>query len=122
MTNSRASSILKALATGQYPDGGSAPGNADVLSEPDVIRALFLGASALEAIPSSDSSGKKDRSHLPAGAGRPWTEEEEEILKEEFDAGKGISEISEDHSRTEGGIRARLVKMGLMDERGKDPR
>lgn len=122
MTKSRASAILKALATGYHPDSKEPLSNSDVLTEPDVIRALFLGANALDEDLSSDSSNKNDPSHRPLGAGRPWTDEEEDILREEFDAGKSILKISEDHSRTVGGIRARLVKMGLMEERGKDPR
>lgn len=43
-----------------------------------------------------------------------WTEEEEERLKEEYQSGMKIKEISEVHHRSEGGIRSRLKKMGMI--------
>lgn len=46
--------------------------------------------------------------------GSKWTPEEEEQLIEEFGNGMKISEIAELHSRTPGGIRARLKKLGAI--------
>lgn len=46
--------------------------------------------------------------------GSKWTLEEEEQLIEEFGNGMKISEIAELHSRTPGGIRARLKKLGAI--------
>ncbi len=43
-----------------------------------------------------------------------WTEEEEQQLEEEYKLGIKIKEISEIHHRSEGGIRSRLKKMGLI--------
>lgn len=43
-----------------------------------------------------------------------WTEEEEQQLKEEYKSGVEIKEISEIHHRSEGGIKSRLKKMGLI--------
>lgn len=51
----------------------------------------------------------------PEGAGRSWTEEEEKQLREEFESGMKIGDLAIVHSRTRGGIRARLKRMGLID-------
>ena len=123
MNNSRASLILKALATGHHPDDGQPLVDPSVLTEPDIIRALFLGACALEEHSATATTNhKKDDSDLPSRAGKPWEQHEDDVLIDEFNAGKSIKDMSEDHSRTKGAIQSRLVKLGLMDERGKDPR
>ena len=121
MNNSRAAFILKALATGHHPDNNQSLLESSVLVEPDIIRALFLGAHALEGN-TSIINHKQDDSDLPSRAGKPWDEDEDDVLRDEFNSGKSIKDMSEDHSRTKGAIQARLVKLGLMDERGKDPR
>ncbi len=51
----------------------------------------------------------------PDGAGTSWSKEEDARLNEEFKVGMKISEIAKIHSRTRGGIRARLKKLGLID-------
>ena len=51
----------------------------------------------------------------PDGAGAAWSEEEDTRLDEEYGAGMSISEIAKLHSRTRGGIRARLKKHGLIE-------
>ena len=51
----------------------------------------------------------------PEGAGASWSEEEDNILDQEFHSGMSISEIAKLHSRTAGGIRARLKKHGLIE-------
>lgn len=45
---------------------------------------------------------------------KPWTESEESQLAEEFNAGKCITEIARIHKRTNGAIRSRLKKMGIL--------
>ncbi len=44
-----------------------------------------------------------------------WSHEEDEQLKEEFDKSISIKKISETHGRTGGAIRARLKKLGLIE-------
>ncbi len=51
----------------------------------------------------------------PDGAGASWSEEEEKKLDEEFNAGMKISEIAKIHDRTNGAIRSRLRKHGLIE-------
>jgi predicted house-cleaning noncanonical NTP pyrophosphatase (MazG superfamily) len=52
----------------------------------------------------------------PANAGKPWTETEEEKLLDEFDSKIPIAEIAKEHGRSEGGIEARLVKLGRISK------
>jgi len=49
--------------------------------------------------------------------GVKWTKEEVEQLKAEFEEGKTVLEIAELHRRKENGIRFRLVKHGLLEDK-----
>ncbi|MCD7745590.1 MAG: DNA helicase RecQ [Lachnospiraceae bacterium] len=53
--------------------------------------------------------------HRPDGAGTSWTDEEDKQLDEEYHSGMKISEIAKLHDRTNGAIRARLKKHGLIE-------
>ncbi len=44
---------------------------------------------------------------------QPWTKEDEELLAALFNDGKTVTELSKSFQRNEGGIRARLTKIGL---------
>jgi hypothetical protein len=50
----------------------------------------------------------------PAQAGKPWSRAEDSELADAFDAGRSIRELAEDHARTEGAIRSRLVRLGKL--------
>ena len=52
----------------------------------------------------------------PTNAGKPWTNLEEDKLLDEFDSKMSIAEIAKEHSRSEGGIEARLVKLGRISK------
>lgn len=52
----------------------------------------------------------------PANAGKPWTDLEEDKLLDEFDSKMSIAEIAKEHGRSEGGIEARLVKLGRISK------
>lgn len=51
----------------------------------------------------------------PDGAGAAWSAEEDERLKQEFQEGMTMAEMARRHSRTRGGIKARLKKHGLIE-------
>ncbi|MBQ9607333.1 MAG: HRDC domain-containing protein, partial [Lachnospiraceae bacterium] len=51
----------------------------------------------------------------PDGAGASWTKEEDTQLDDEYGLGMKISEIAKVHDRTNGAIRARLKKHGLIE-------
>ncbi|MBI5215542.1 MAG: DNA helicase RecQ [Ignavibacteriae bacterium] len=51
-----------------------------------------------------------------AKMGTKWTEEDEQLLVREYSNGKSIAELSILLQRREGGIRSRLVKLGLIED------
>jgi hypothetical protein len=105
MEDIRAAEILKSLAAGS--DG------ADVatLQSPDVVRALFLAAEALDARARAARRG----GNLPRNAGKTWTQEEDERLLASFDGGATVEVLAAAHERTRAGIEARLVKHGRLE-------
>ena len=66
----------------------------------------------LKSIARPEISRIKDDREL---IGTKWTVEEEKQLLEEFSNGIKISEIAKLHSRTPGGIRSRLKKLGVLN-------
>lgn len=79
--------------------------------QPDVVRALFVAARALERV----ERIKRRRETLPDHAGRAWDAAEEQQLCEEFDAGKTVAEIAQIHQRTRGAIQSRLERLGKIE-------
>ena len=53
---------------------------------------------------------------LHENQGTPWTPEEDDYLRQAFQAGAEVKELSAELKRTRGAIRARLKKLGLMQE------
>ena len=105
MDDLKAAEIIKSLAA------GSGPADATTLQTPDVVRALFLAAEALEA----RARGARRNSSLPRNAGKTWTGEEDERRLAAFDGGTPVEALATDHERTRAGIEARLVKHGRLD-------
>lgn len=64
---------------------------------------------------SFDRKAYNRKRNRPDGAGASWTREEDQQLDEEYNAGMKVSEIAKNHDRTNGAIRARLKKHGLID-------
>ena len=83
----------------------------------------FLDTHPGEIVSMSDDTDDKvfDRAEFnrqrnrPESAGASWSEEEDNMLDQEFHSGMSILEIAKLHSRTAGGIRARLKKHGLIE-------
>jgi hypothetical protein len=48
---------------------------------------------------------------------KPWTVEEDRQLTERFGGGMTIEELTRTHERQPGGIRSRLRKLALIDEK-----
>ena len=72
------------------------------------------GSDYIEGV-SFDRVGYNRKMNRPDGAGASWTEEEDSQLDEEYNSGMKISEIAKAHDRTNGAIRARLKKHGLIE-------
>ena len=64
---------------------------------------------------SFDRAAYNRKMNRPDGAGASWSEEEDKQLDEEFNGGMKIYEITKIHDRTNGAIRARLRKHGLIE-------
>jgi hypothetical protein len=114
MDPTRAREILRSLAEGINPQTGIAFPPDSPYQQADTVRALYM---ALEAM-GKGSMPRKPRELDPdrPKIGAAWTTEEEQQLRDAFQAGKGISEIAAAHGRTRGAITARLVKLGLIEE------
>ena len=113
MNTQEAAEILRALADGVDPFTGEIFPDDSPYQKPQVIRALFLALSVMEGVP----KGRKVKRVLPENAVKPWEQAEDELLSTEFDAGTPVDEIARRHKRTEGAIRARLVRIGKITER-----
>lgn len=109
MDKAYATQILETLADGINPTTGELLSPDDSCNQPDVIRALHEAAAALKKA--------KDKKPLPENAGKPWTAEDEEELKRMFEAGCSKKDICAYFKRTEGSIAARLVRLGLIQDR-----
>ncbi|HYM33766.1 MAG TPA: hypothetical protein VET48_00150 [Steroidobacteraceae bacterium] len=118
MDDAQALRIISALANGANPITGEVFPPDSPYQSPDIIRALFAAARALESkVPASQSSMHTQRQRNPAigNAGKSWTAEEDRQLLAAFDAGKSLAELAQIHGRTQGGVRARLEKHGRLE-------
>lgn len=70
----------------------------------------------IEAILCHTSSGKKN-TEIYGNQGQPWTPAHEECLIDLFNKDVPVSEIAATLKRSTGGIRAKLKKLGLIDNR-----
>ena len=90
MDDLEAAATLKSLAAGLDPGTGTPLAAALApLAAPDVARALYLAADALEA----RQRQARRQSSLPRNAGKPWSAAEDERLLTAFDAGSGVDTL-----------------------------
>ncbi|HEY5809255.1 MAG TPA: hypothetical protein VIT67_14875 [Povalibacter sp.] len=107
MDETRAFSIVSALANGVNPLTGEVFPADSPYQTAEVVRALFLASKMLEA-----GTRSRPRPAVPGNAGKPWTADEDQRLLQEFDRGTVIAELARSHGRTTAGIQARLEKHG----------
>ncbi len=123
MDQQRALEIVQSLASGVDPFTEKAFRSDSLLQNPDVVRALFTAAAALQ---SNEPKGPKPKAAkdaaLPSAAGKPWSKAEDDQLVKSFDGGVGEKELAVRHQRTHNAIRARLVKLGKLDPAAYEPR
>jgi hypothetical protein len=110
MEAAEALGIVAALANGVHPVTGEIFQAGSPYQHPDVVRALFVAARALEG----RSRQLERQRDLPANVGKPWSADEDERLVAAFDAGEARAAIARAHDRTVGGIEARLEKLGRL--------
>ena len=99
----RAKEIVRMLADGMDPMTGEVFPQDSMYNSPEVIRALFTVLEYLKA---------DDRDPL-RNAGKPWTETEDNKLRDEFDAKIKIAAIAKEHGRSYTAIESRLAHLGL---------
>ena len=110
-----AAQLLRSLADGLDPHTGRALAPSSPLHHADLVRALFAGAEALSRSAEPDAPAAKPAK--PARAGRSWDDPEDQRLAAGFESGTAVAELARQHRRSKGSIRARLVRLGLVDER-----
>lgn len=108
MNNTEAISIIQRLIEGINPLSDEPLTDNHLCLESDIQRALQTAIPALESKIKSDAR----RANLPANAGLPWTDEEDQQLADAFDHGDSIATLVEQHQRTRGSINSRLLKLG----------
>jgi hypothetical protein len=111
MDQAQALAVVRALANGIDPESGEVFPVDSAYQRPQVVRALYEAATALERIERFD----RRRSQMPPKTGEPWTEEEDRKLLAAFDAGRALQELAAAHERTIGAVRARLLKYGRIN-------
>lgn len=97
----RAKEILQLLADGIDPTTGELLPDESPYNKPEVIRALF----AVLAEPAPK--------HSNPNAGQPWSEEEDEQLRNELESGIKTANIAKAHQRSRGAINSRIKHLGL---------
>lgn len=105
MDISRAKEIVSALAEGIDPTTGEVMAENSVYNKGEVVRALYTVLDYLNE--------KKPKQKLPTNAGKPWTESEDDKLRDEFDSMMKIGDIAREHGRTYKAIESRLDFLGL---------
>lgn len=109
MDEAQALTIVAALADGINPLTGEVFPLDSPYQSPDIVRALFLARTAL------DAKGRvRPRSGLPDNAGKPWNAEEDSRLLADFERGLSLVDLARSHARTAAGIQARLEKHGRL--------
>ncbi len=102
---------LTVLAEGIDPATGEVLPAEHICNRGDTVRALYALL---------QSAGKKKERGLPANAGQPWTQEEEQHLLKGYRAGETIAQLAAAHSRSRGSIEARLQRLGALPQRDVD--
>lgn len=106
--------LIDTLANGVNPASGEVLAADNPCQQPDVLRALWLASRALQ----EQRLRMLRQSNLPANVGKPWSDEENNALVAEFNAGRALADIASLHQRTQAGIQARLEKLGLVQPTG----
>lgn len=109
MDISRAKTILAILAEGVDPTTGEVLPDNSICNKGEIVRALY---SVLKYV-----DDKKQKKSFPEKAGKPWSEEDEAQLLDLYQSGASKKEICRTLQRTVTGVAARLVHLGVIDNR-----
>src|SRR5260221_14497074 len=99
MEQTRALEVIQSLAAGTDPFTGEVFGAGNTLQNPEIVRALFVAAAALQsaARPAIKTPKPKTEAQPPPAAGKAWTPDEDALLGAEFDGGMTEPELAAKH-------------------------
>ena len=109
MDINRAKEIISTLAEGIDPTTGEVLPNDSVCNKGEIVRAFYAVLNHLNE--------KKSKKNLPANTGKPWTKEDEDLLIRLYQSGASKKDVCKTLQRTATGIAARLVHLGIIDNR-----
>ena len=109
MEKNEAKKIIELMSDGIDPRTGTKLPSDHVLNDLDCVRALSF---ALNAIEFHRSRKKRFR---PDNYGTPWTEKDDKILLEMFNAGVSNGKIAAHLGRNIQGIKGRLNRLGVLE-------
>ena len=109
MAQSETHRVLSALIAGRDPRSTQRLPAGSIMHSPDVLRALLLAVSAVEAA----AARARRQAALPPNVGREWTSAEDAALRSEVAGEESIQAIAARHGRTIRAIELRVRKMGL---------
>ena len=109
MDINRAKAILSALAEGVDPTTGEVLPDDSVCNKGEIVRAFYAALNYLDK--------KTPNKNSLANAGKPWTKEDEDLLVSLYRSSASKREICKTVQRTESGIAARLVHLGIIENR-----
>lgn len=112
MNGEEALAIVKELASGKNPQSGEHLESSSAFQKPETIRALFFAVVALERYVSYE----KRRKLQPANTGKSWTDEEEQQLIAGFEDAVPFAILAQQHRRSIGALKARLVRLGKLED------
>ncbi len=104
----RAKEIVSTLAQGIDPFTGEMLPEDHICNNVEVVRAFFTLINSENIV---------DKTKKYENSGKKWSEEDDKLLKELFENGVKKSELQKQFMRSSGSITARLVKLGLIEER-----
>lgn len=106
----QAKEYLAALADGINPLTGEILPEWDSCNQAEIVHALHTAVMVM------DNNLKHPPKPRPENHGKPWTEDEDQQLLEEYRGGQSGSEIAKAHIRSKGAIAARLVRLGELTD------
>jgi len=109
--SAQALAVVRSLANGVDPESGEIFPPESAYQRPQVVRALYEAATALERV----ERFERRKAQMPAKTGEPWSEDEDRKLLASFDARRALQELAAAHERTMGAVRARLLKYGRIN-------
>lgn len=110
MDLARAVELLSAVAQGINPFTGEVLAENCVCNQAEMIRALYCVLNEVNPLLEKKKS-------QPQNAWKPWTQEEEEQLLQEYRADMTLSAIAKAHGRSRGAIESRLMDLGEIEKR-----